>query len=154
AVSAFAIDPNRNVSQYLHSSWGSEKGFPGGSVSTIAQTADGYLWIGTDKGLVRFDGLNFRKLEQANPTSFVMGPTRTLLADRQENLWILLKDTKLFRYHDGKFEPIRGEAENGVTAMGQGTTDAILLSSLAIGTIEYSDSRFRTLSSPALFADA
>ena len=100
AISGFAIDPDRTVSQYLYDSWGTEKGFPGGSVSSIAQTSDGYLWIGTDKGLIRFDGLNFRKFEQANPSSFVIGPVRTLLADAEQNLWILLENTKLFRYHD------------------------------------------------------
>jgi ligand-binding sensor domain-containing protein/signal transduction histidine kinase len=141
-VSASAIDPNRMMSQYLHESWGTEKGFPGGSVSAIAQTTDGYLWIGTDKGLVRFDGLNFRRFEQANPGSFGIGPIRTLLADPQGNLWILLQNTKLFRYRDGTFELSRGEAENGITAMGQGTADAILLSSLAMGTLTYDGKRF------------
>src|SRR5215471_20264092 len=67
AISASAIDPNRMVSQYLHDSWGTDKGFPSGSVSAIVQTADGYLWVGTDKGLIRFDGLNFRRFEQTDP---------------------------------------------------------------------------------------
>lgn len=158
AVSAQAIDPNRAVSQYLHESWGAEKGFPAGTVSTIAQTDDGYLWIGTDKGLVRFDGLNFRKFNQANPGSnpgsFAIGGIRTLLADAQDNLWILLQDTELFRYHNGTFELSRGEAENGITAMGRGTAGAVLLSSLAMGTLTYRDNRFQTLSSAALLADA
>ena len=154
AVSVHAIDPNRTVSQYLRESWGTEKGFPAGIVSTLAQTADGYLWIGTDKGLVRFDGSNFRKFDQANPGSFAIGGTRTLLADGQENLWILLKDTALFRYRDGTFELSRGEAANGITAMGQGTTGAVLFSSIAMGTLTYSDNRFQTLSSAALLADA
>ena len=60
AVPARAIDPNRLISQYMHERWGIERGFTGGSVSSIAQTADGYLWIGTEQGLVRFDGLTFR----------------------------------------------------------------------------------------------
>src|SRR5262249_24900365 len=147
-----AIDPNRTMSQYLHDSWGTEKGFPGGSISAISQTPDGYLWIGTDKGLVRFDGLNFRQFEQANPGPFVIGPVRTLLADAQENLWILLQNTKLVRYHDGTFDLSRGEAENGITAVGQGTAGAVLLSSLAMGTLTYNGNRFLTLSSAPVFA--
>jgi hypothetical protein len=47
-------------SQYIRDHWEAEKGFPGGPVYAITQTADGYLRIGTEKGLVRFDGLNFR----------------------------------------------------------------------------------------------
>ncbi|MGB6676419.1 MAG: two-component regulator propeller domain-containing protein, partial [Terriglobales bacterium] len=108
--SARAIDPNRAISQYMQDRWGSEKGFTGGSVSAIAQTADGYLWIGTEKGLIRFDGLSFRTFQQASPTSFQIGPVRGLLTDGQGNLWILLQSTKILRYHDGEFELGRDEA--------------------------------------------
>lgn len=142
------------MAQYLHESWGAEKGFPGGSVSAIAQTSDGYLWIGTDKGLIRFDGLTFRRFEQANPGSFAIDPVRTLLADSQGNLWILLQNTKLFRYQNGTFELSRGEAENGITAMGRGTGGALLLSSLALGTLTYDGQRFLTAFSAPANADA
>jgi ligand-binding sensor domain-containing protein/signal transduction histidine kinase len=155
AVPSFAIDPNRTLSQYLHDSWGTERGLPGGPVSAIAQTPDGYLWIGTDKGLVRFDGLNFRLFDQANPGSYVIGPVRKLLTDPQENMWVLLRTTKLFRYHDGTFELSRGEAENGITAMGQGGAGAVLFSSLAMGTLKYDGGRFLTLlPTPALAESA
>src|SRR5580704_908985 len=108
---AHALDPNRLISQYMREYWGSEKGFTGGSVSAIAQTPDGYLWIGTEKGLIRFDGLSFRFFPQATPTSFQIGPIRELLVDGQGNLWILLQNTKILRYHDGEFELGRDEAE-------------------------------------------
>jgi ligand-binding sensor domain-containing protein/signal transduction histidine kinase len=153
-VSASAVDPNWTVSQYLHNSWGTEKGWPGGAITAIAQTSDGYLWIGTDRGLVRFDGLNFHQFERAHPDPILIGPVRELLADASDNLWILLQNTQVFRYHNGNFELIRGEAENGTTAIARGTSGAILLSSLAAGTMTYSESRFRTLSSAALLADA
>jgi ligand-binding sensor domain-containing protein/signal transduction histidine kinase len=130
------------VSQYIHIYWGTEKGFPGGSVSSIAQTPDGYLWIGTDKGLVRFDGTGFRKFAQAKPSSFAIGPVRRLLADTQGNLWILLQNTKLLRYRDGNFSLMRGEAENGVTALGAGPNNSILLSSLAMGVLVYKNDSF------------
>ena len=142
AVSVSAVNPNRMPSQYLHESWGIEKGFPGGAVSSFAQTPDGYLWIGTDKGLIRFDGLNFRKFDQATPSSSPIGAVRKLLADAQGNLWILLQNTKLLRYRDGVFDLIRGEAENGITAMGQKTGGAVLLSSLPMGTLTYTGERF------------
>src|SRR5215813_11650576 len=117
AVSASALDPNRMLSQYMHDYWGIEKGFTGGAISVIGQSSDGYLWIGTDKGLFRFDGLNFRQVAQAYPSSLAIGPVQTLLADRSGNLWILLRSTQLLRYRDGKFELSRGAAENGVTAI-------------------------------------
>jgi PAS domain S-box-containing protein len=154
AVSASAVDPTRNVSQYRHDSWGTERGWPGGSITAIAQTSDGYLWIGTNKGLVRFDGVNFHQFERAHPDPILIGPVRTLLVDASDNLWILLQNTQLFRYHNRNFELIRGETENGTTALGRGTTGAVLLSSLPLGILTYSDNRFRTLSSAALPADA
>ena len=143
-MSASAIDPNRMVSQYLHDSWGSDKGLPSGSVTAIAQTADGYLWLGTDKGLIRFDGLSFRRFDQASPGSFPIGPVRTLLTDDQGNLWVLLENTKLFRYHDGAFELSRGEAENGVTAIGLGPAGEVVLSSLAMGVLIFNGKQFQS----------
>lgn len=150
AVSASALDPNRTASQYISSSWGPEKGFASGSVTAIAQTADGYLWIGTDKGLIRFDGLNFRQFEQANPSSFAIGAVQTLLGDEQGNLWVLLRSTKLLRYRDGSFELIRGEGENGITVIGRGIGNKILLSSLAMGTLTYDGERFESASSESV----
>jgi ligand-binding sensor domain-containing protein/signal transduction histidine kinase len=152
AVSASALDPSRTVSQYIRSSWGPEKGFASGSVTAIAQTTDGYLWIGTDKGLIRFDGLNFRQFEQASPSSFAIGAVQTLLADKQGNLWVLLRSTRLLRYRDGSFELIRGEGENGITTIGPGVGNRILLSSLAMGTLAYDGERFESASSEPVSA--
>src|SRR6516225_1342443 len=101
AAPANAIDPDRAISQYIRDQWGSDKGFPGGSVSAIAQSADGYLWIGTDKGLIRFDGLNFQLFPLAVPSSLPIGPIQGLMADAEGNLWIVLQSTQILRYHDG-----------------------------------------------------
>ena len=154
AVSGAAVDPNRAVSQYLHDLWGAERGLPGESITAIAQTSDGYLWVGTDRGLVRFDGFNFRQFEQAYPDPILIGAVRTLVVDASDNLWILLQNTQVFRYHNGIFEPIRGWTEGGTTAMARGMSGAVLLSSSAAGTLTYSDNHFRNLSSAALLADA
>ncbi len=153
-VSASAVDPARDVSQYLRESWGAEKGFPGESITAIAQTSNGYLWIGTDKDLVRFDGFNFREFEWAHPDPIGIGPVRTLVVDASDNLWILLQNTQVFRYHNGIFEPIRGWAEGGTTAMARGSSGAVLLSSSAAGTLTYGGNGFRSLSSAALLTDA
>jgi ligand-binding sensor domain-containing protein/signal transduction histidine kinase len=144
---AFGIDPNRTVMQYVRDSWGVDRGFPNETVTSIAQTPDGYLWIGTDKGLIRFDGLNFQKVEQPISGSFSIGAVQSLISDRQGNLWILLPTTKLVRYHDGTFEMVRGEAENGVTAIGTGAGHAILISSLATGTLTFNGIDFVNISS-------
>ena len=48
------LDPRKPISQYAHSAWQIDQGLPQNSVLTMAQTKDGYLWIGTERGLVRF----------------------------------------------------------------------------------------------------
>ncbi len=141
SVSVLAIDPNRTLSQYIHNTWGMDKGFPGGSITSIAQTPDGYLWIGTDTGIIRFDGINFHTFDAKSATPAI-GPVRKLLVDRQGTLWILLQNTKLLRYRGGTFDLVRGEAENGITALAEGAGNAVLLSSLAMGILVYKDGTF------------
>jgi len=53
----FALDPSLDVSQYAHTAWKIRDGFPKGIIQSIAQTPDGYLWLGTEFGLLRFDGV-------------------------------------------------------------------------------------------------
>src|SRR5271167_101998 len=54
---AFALDMSLDISQYAHTAWRVRDGFTKGAISTIAQTPDGYFWLGTDFGLLRFDGI-------------------------------------------------------------------------------------------------
>src|SRR5215831_13878927 len=154
ALPALAIDPDRAISQYIRDRWGSDKGFPGGSVSAIAQTADGYLWIGTEKGLIRFDGLNFELFELAVPSSLPIGPVQGLMADAEGNLWIVLQSTQILRYRDGKFELGRGEAEFGITSAGRRGDGTVLLSSLALGTLAFRAGKYEILLSPSELSPA
>jgi ligand-binding sensor domain-containing protein/signal transduction histidine kinase len=149
AFPARAIDPNRMMSQYIRDRWGSARGFTGGVVTSIAQTPDGFLWIGTEKGLFRFDGLSFRTFQQATPTSLPIGPVQALATDAHGNLWIALQNTKILRYHDGKFDMGREEAEAGITAVAKGNDGAVLLASLAFGPLTYRADKFEVLTKTA-----
>jgi len=147
AAPAHAIDSGRTLSQYIREYWGSDRGFPGGSVTAIAQSRDGYLWIGTEKGLARFDGVNFRLFEQANPGSFSIGGVQALQTDNEGNLWILLQNTGILRYRDGEFEPGPDQMEFGITAIGRRRNGAALFSSLAFGLLMYRAAEFEPLPS-------
>ena len=57
---AFALNPDREIHQLAHRSWGERDGYPG-RAQALAQTTDGFLWIGSDIGLFRFDGVNFER---------------------------------------------------------------------------------------------
>src|SRR5271166_2233870 len=58
-AAATGLDPSRQISQYGHTAWRTQDGDFTGTPHAITQTTDGYLWIGTEAGLVRFDGVRF-----------------------------------------------------------------------------------------------
>ncbi len=146
---AHALDPNLLLAQYMRERWGSDKGFNSGSVTALAQTPDGYLWIGTEKNLVRFDGFSFRTFSQAVPATLPIGAVQALAADAQGNLWILLQNTKILRYRDGKFEVGHELAEFGITSLLKRKDGSVLFASLAYGPLIYNSGKFELLSSPS-----
>ncbi len=85
---AFALNPALDVSQYAHTAWKIRDGFAKGSILSIAQTPDGYLWLGTAFGLYRFDGVR-NVLWQPPPDQQLPSTTiSTLVAARDGALWI------------------------------------------------------------------
>src|SRR3984957_14734298 len=100
----FGLDRTWKISQYVHDKWGEDKWFIGGRIYAIGQSADGYLWIGTERGLVRFDGSNFTLIQRPLPNSPAIGPVRGLITDASGNLWIRLEGPRMLLYHDGRFE--------------------------------------------------
>ena len=85
---AFALDPTIHVSQYAHGSWRVQDGAFRGAPSVITQTKDGYLWIGTDLGLVRFDGVRFVPWSPPPGERLLDPRVSSLLAARDGSLWI------------------------------------------------------------------
>lgn len=145
---AYALDPARALSQYRHDQWSEEQGVPGGPVYAIAQTADGYLWLGTEQGLVQFDGLSFCLLQHVAFPALPAGPVLGLATDAEGNLWIRPQSPSLVRYRAGKFENVLtalARAEPGVTAMVRGASGELLFSTLVNGTLKYKAGKLVTL---------
>jgi len=105
ARSAFALDPALDISQYAHTAWKVRDGFAATGIDCIAQTPDGYLWLGTNFGLYRFDGVRAARWQppagQQLPDSIITA----LLVARDGSLWIgtqkglvSWKDGKLTQY--------------------------------------------------------
>ena len=101
---AHALNSTKATSQYVHDKWGADRGFLGGHVYAIAESNDGYLWIGTERGLVRYDGSNFSLMQRPIPNSGSLGPVRSLASDDEGYLWIKVDGPRLLRYRDGGFE--------------------------------------------------
>jgi signal transduction histidine kinase/ligand-binding sensor domain-containing protein len=102
---AFALNPVMDVSQYAHKVWKVGEGFSKGAIHAIAQTPDGYLWLGTDFGLYRFDGVNNIPWQFPPGQQLPSNQIRTLIAARDGTLWIgasrglaSWKEGKLTRY--------------------------------------------------------
>ena len=88
ASSAFALNPNRHITQYGHTAWRIQDGFFGGQVRAITQTKDGYIWVGTEAGLFRFDGIRFVSFRLPEGEQLPSISISALLAARDGSLWI------------------------------------------------------------------
>ncbi len=88
AAPCLALNPARRLTQYAHTAWRIEDGAFGATPNALAQTADGYLWIGTDAGLVRFDGVRFLPWEPPAGQQLPNPGIFSLRGTRDGSLWI------------------------------------------------------------------
>jgi signal transduction histidine kinase/ligand-binding sensor domain-containing protein/CheY-like chemotaxis protein len=132
----WSLDPHKPISQYLHTVWRSEDGLPQNSIQAMLRTKDGYLWIGTQEGLVRFNGLEFKVFNKSTTDAIRHNDIRTLFEDSDGALWIGTFGGGLVRYKDGEFKNYsthHGLSNNSITSIVQdhsgnlwvGTTDGL-----------------------------
>jgi len=100
----FALDPSRMLNQFGHDLWQREQGLPNNTIHAILQTHDGYLWMATEEGLVRFDGVRFKVFDAENTREIPSSQIQVLFEDRQGELWIGTA-AGLTRYKDQQFSP-------------------------------------------------
>jgi ligand-binding sensor domain-containing protein/signal transduction histidine kinase len=103
APAAAALDTSRAITQYIRDVWGTDAGLPHNSVDAIAQTRDGYLWVGTEEGLARFDGMRFTVFDKENTPALQSNHISALLVDSQDALWIGTQGGGLVRLQGGRF---------------------------------------------------
>ena len=90
--------------EYRVDRWQTEDGLPGNEVTALAQTRDGYLWVGTSSGLARFDGVRFVKVgerEGVRATGILC-----LFEDRAGTLWVGTDGGGLLRLEQGRFQAL------------------------------------------------
>jgi DNA-binding response OmpR family regulator/signal transduction histidine kinase len=99
----YGLDPKKAITQYKLDTWPVEEGLPLHVVYAIQQTGNGFLWLGTRDGLVRFDGTRFKVYNQKNTPWLKSNMVPALYCDNWDNLWIGTSESGLCRLKDGVF---------------------------------------------------
>jgi signal transduction histidine kinase/ligand-binding sensor domain-containing protein/CheY-like chemotaxis protein len=98
-----ARDRSIAFGQYVFSGWNSGSGLPHNTITSIAQTGDGYLWLGTPAGLARFDGMRFTIFNNRTTPQIASNSITTLIAAHDGGLWIGTEHGGVLRYAEGSF---------------------------------------------------
>ncbi len=103
-VEVRGLDPKTPPDKYIHHIWTTRSGLPQDTIHSIVQDRSGYLWLGTDRGIVRFDGTTFRVLHKGNLPAIKNNSITSLLISRDGALWIGTYGGGITRYKNGTFK--------------------------------------------------
>ena len=160
SIRVFALDPSLDVSQYAHTAWKIREGFTRGTIFSMAQTPDGYLWLSTEFGLVRFDGVQAIPWQPPPGEQLPSNYIQDLLVARDGTLWISTlkglaswKDGKLTEYPElaGRF--VRRLLQDGKGTVWVGVQQPGELCAIQAGTAKCYGSGSFGNSVSALYAD-
>ena len=122
-----ALESDRTIAQFAHTAWGPKDGAPT-VVTALAQTSDGYLWLGSPDGLYRFDGVVFERYQPQSGGPFPVHTVSSLLALPNGDLWIGFHEKDVSRLRDGKntnYTKADGLPSGGVVGLVQDRDGAI-----------------------------
>lgn len=144
---ARAAEGGDPLSDYTVTTWNDKEGLPAGRIRAIEQDADGYLWLGTDVGLVRFDGVRF--MPWTTPLSNGLPITRanSLLSSRDGSLWVSINERELIRIQHGAptaFTEREGFGRNFVFALAEDHEGTVWAGTLG-GLYRFHDQRWERL---------
>lgn len=112
------------LQDYVVTQWGMKEGLPQSSVNDIIQTQDGYIWMATFGGLVRFDGVSFTTFDRSNTKAMRSDRVLNLFEDSNGSIWISTEDG-LLKYKDGEFETFLFTIDAQIYAPNQITEDGL-----------------------------
>jgi ligand-binding sensor domain-containing protein/signal transduction histidine kinase len=132
---SLALDPRKAITQYGHDVWQREDGLPHSMVKAIRQSRDGYLWLATEEGLVRFDGARFTVFDSTSTPEMRVSFVHALTEDEQGALWIGTNGGGLIRYQDGAFTayPVSGSEKQIVRAVAAARDGGLWLGASEVG---------------------
>ncbi len=152
SVAVHGLDPTKPMSQYNIDTWGEDDGLPQNFVSALAQTPDGYLWLGSEEGLIRFDGVHFAIYTPSNTPALSTGWVKALWADSDGTLWIGTGGGGLVRYRDGVFTAFTHEdglSDDRVGAVLRDRSGRLWIGTEGGGLARFVDGRFETVGKEA-----
>ena len=144
AVCILLLFPCPVWAQYRFDNWTTEQGLPQNSVPAITQTQDGYLWLATYNGLVRFDGVRFTVFDRNNTPSFPTSRISELYEDPGGALWISTVMGGVLRYQHGVFRAFtqqQGLPHDNIIGV-QGSVDGVPLIFTEAGAVWWREGRF------------
>jgi signal transduction histidine kinase/ligand-binding sensor domain-containing protein len=121
---AVALDPLLRVSQYHKQYWGVQEGLPHSYVTAVAHAPEGFLLVGTDEGLARFDGLEFRPAALDAGLRLNRKWISAMLATGDGRLWLGTFEGEIFRFRDGLLQQ-RYEVGGSIFALHSGPDDSL-----------------------------
>jgi ligand-binding sensor domain-containing protein/signal transduction histidine kinase len=132
-------------------SWQAQQGMPHNAIEALTQTPDGYLWLGGDDGLARFDGVRF--VPFSTKAGWHGAPVRTLFGDGLGRLWIGTGGGGLTRLQNGRFTTFKKEAglpADSITALGEDREGKLWVGTEA-GLVVYENGKFAPLNADGPF---
>ncbi len=138
APTALALEPTTPLANLGRQGWATENGLPQNTVQALAQTRDGFLWLGTEVGLVRFDGNSFAVFDQRSHPALPGNDVQCLLAAQDGSLWIGTSDG-LAQLKDGAmtvFTTANGLPGNNIQRLFLNGAAVVAVTENALGKIE------------------
>jgi ligand-binding sensor domain-containing protein len=144
----FALDPQKTINQYGRSVWSRQNGLPVNAINAVLQTRDGYIWLGTTEGLLRFDGDKFEWISTDPVDSKNRETITTLCESRDTSLWIGTANNWICRLKNGKIFR-QGESEGilsrNINAFFESRAGHIWIGTSS-GLYKFSDGKFTSVS--------
>lgn len=100
---AFALDPKKQISQYIIDQWTTRNGLPTNTLNNVHQSKDGFIWASTYSGLIRFDGIEFKVFDKKNFSQLTNSSISSLYQTQDDSLWIGTHGSGLIVQKDHNF---------------------------------------------------
>ncbi len=142
-----ALDPNRKITQYVLNNWQTEQGLPQNSIIEIYQTQDGYLWLGTEEGLIRFNGSQFESFNSSKIGFEYSNYISCMYQDRVGNFWIGTYGDGLICYKENQFKLLTsqdGLVSNYISRIHE-DSNGVLWIGTEFGLCAYKEGKFRSI---------